>query len=279
VRRSAQPSAKLLLHATRRALCAPFKYLAFYAALLYFGVAGVAFTCVSVLLYPLLPQRAGERFGRQAIGFIFRTYLAVLRAIGLMKLDLRALDALRGAPGVIIAPNHPCLLDAVFVISRVPQVGCIMKAAICDNPVLGGGARLSGYIRNDSPRSMVRLAARALRRGETLLVFPEGTRTRGDGLTRFKGGFALIAKHAQAPIQTVFFETNSPFLRKGWPLLRKPDFPLVYRARLGRRFVAEGNVHQFVAGLETYYREELVGCSRTTPAATHETEVTAGRHV
>ena len=73
----------------------------------------------------------------------------------------------------------------------------------------------------------------------------------------FKGGFALIAKKSGAPVQTVFIDSNSPFLGKGWPLLRKPQFPLVYRARLGRRFRAEGDTHAFVRTLHVYYRQEL----------------------
>jgi 1-acyl-sn-glycerol-3-phosphate acyltransferase len=192
----------------------------------------------------------------------------MLQSTGLLRLDLQALDALRAEPGLIIAPNHPSLLDAVLVISRVPQVGCIMKASVWDNPVLAGGARLSGYIRNDSPRDMVRGAAREVCAGNSLLVFPEGTRTRGAVVNRFRGGFALIAKRARAPVQTVFIETDSAFLAKGWPLLRKPVLPLQYRARLGRRFQVSGSVQAFVAGLEQYYVEEL-SPRRLAAAAAH----------
>jgi 1-acyl-sn-glycerol-3-phosphate acyltransferase len=262
-----------------RALRQAYEYLVFYAALAYFGTVGIAFTCLCALLAPLLPRRAGERVGRDMIGALFRSYLAMLKASGLVKLDLDALDALRGESGIVIAPNHPSLFDAVLVISCVPRVGCIMKAPIWDNPVLGGGARLSGYVRSDAPRAMVRLGAAALRRGEPLLVFPEGTRTRGGCVNRFKGGFALIAKHAQAPIQTVFIDTNSAFLGKGWPLLRKPGMPVMFRARLGRRFRVEGDVHRFVSRLEDYYREELTRVRGAAAAcADPEAELAAGGH-
>ena len=80
---------------------------------------------------------------------------------------------------------------------------------------------------------MVRVGRAAVRAGNQLLVFPEGTRTRQHRRYGFKGGFALIAKSAGVPVQTVFIETNSRFLGKGWPLFRKPVFPLVYRVRLG----------------------------------------------
>lgn len=223
----------------------------------YFGVGGIIYTLVSTPLYPLLPRKAGAWLGRNSIGWLFRSYLAMLKATGILRLDLCALDALRDERGLLVAPNHPSLLDAVLVISRLPSMTCIMKAQIWDSPFLGGGARLAGYIRNDSPGDMVRLATEELRAGHQLLVFPEGTRTRSKPVNGFKGGFALIAKRSGVPIQTVFIETNSPFLSKGWPLLKKPAMPLVYRARLGRRFHVEGDVKDFVVELENYYRREL----------------------
>ena len=66
-----------------------------------------------------------------------------------------------------------------------------------------------------------------------------------------------ISKTAGAPIQTVFIETNSRFLGKGWPLLRMPAFPLVYRARLGQRFEVNGDVKTFVSDVEDYFRRTL----------------------
>lgn len=241
----------------RRAVRTVREYFWFYLALLYFGLSGALYTLIASVLYLLLPRRVGVRVGRRIIGWLFRGFLNFLEFSGLARLDLIALQRLRGEPGLIIAPNHPCLLDAVLVIAQVPEVGCIMKAEIQDNIVLGGGARLAGYIRNDSGLSMVRGAAQKVREGEPLLVFPEGTRTRRAPINAFKGAFAVIAKHTGADIQTVFIETDSLYLRKGWPLLKKPAFPLQYRVRLGRRYTVEGDVTHFMRELEHYYREEL----------------------
>ena len=234
-----------------------YEYLVLYLALLYFAVVGVAWTILSAVLYPLLPRKLATLLGRRTIGLLFRSYLAMLRVSGLLRLDVSALDQLRGQKGIIVAPNHPSLLDAVLVISRLPDIACIMKAEIRDSPVLGGGARLARYIRNDPARTMVIQAARELRAGQQLLVFPEGTRTRRTPVNTFSRGFALIAKQAEAPLQTVFIETDSPFLSKGWPILRKPEMPLIYRARLGKRFEMSGRTKDFVKELEAYYRREL----------------------
>ena len=52
-----------------------------------------------------------------------------------------------------------------------------MKSELMRNILFGPGARLARYIRNDSPRQMVREAVADLRDGGILLLFPEGTRT------------------------------------------------------------------------------------------------------
>jgi hypothetical protein len=105
-----------------RAAC---EYFGLYLGLLYFGVSCGVYSVLASLLYPMLPPRFRARFGRRGIGFVFRSFLALMRASGLMKLDLSALEALRGQPGLVIAPNHPCLLDAVFVGRLSPTLCCL----------------------------------------------------------------------------------------------------------------------------------------------------------
>jgi 1-acyl-sn-glycerol-3-phosphate acyltransferase len=232
---------------------------AFYLVLATFGAVFLAWNLPATLLYWLLPRRLSAPFGRFMITQGFRALLGLMRLTGLARFDLAALDALRDEPGLVIAPNHPTLIDAVLVASRLPRVVCITKASLWQNPALGAGSRLAGYIRNDSPHRLVRRAAEAISGGCQLLIFPEGTRTVTPPLGPFKPGFALMARQADAPVQTVLLETNSPYLRKGWPVWRRPDFPLVYRARLGRRFMVESSAEAFSDGLAAYVRTELAG--------------------
>jgi 1-acyl-sn-glycerol-3-phosphate acyltransferase len=164
---------------------------------------------------------------------------------------------LRDGPPVVIAPNHPTYLDAMLVVSRLPNVACIMKADVLDNAFLGGGAKLAGYIRADAPKEMIRAAVEALRAGHHVLSFPEGTRTIQQPVNALRSGFAAIARLADAPVQTVLIEADSPYARKGWPLLRMPDFPLVYRVRLGEQFAPRAESKALVADLEAYFRREI----------------------
>ena len=247
--------------ARRRAL----DLLLFPFGLALFGAFCLLWSLPAGLLARVLPRRIGAPLGRWMIMAGFRAYLAAMQAVGLFRCDLDALDALRSEERLIIAANHPTLLDAVLVVSRLPRTICITKASLWDNWFLGGGIRLAGYIRNDAPLGLVRRGLTALRNGEQMLIFPEGTRTVASSVNPFKGGFALIAQKSGAPVQTVFIESPSHYLTKGWPLLRRPDFPLLYRARLGRRFTLprDGDPHDFVAALEEYFRTELAAAPET----------------
>ncbi len=234
-----------------------YEHLVFYGLLAVFAVSSLLWSLPAALLCYVVPQRVGEPLGKFMIMAGFRYFVKVMTLSGIIRCELGALDVLRRQGSLIIAPNHPTLLDAVLIISRLPDVTCVMKPAILNNPLLGGGARLAGYIRNDSPAKLIKRSTEKLLAGHVLLIFPEGTRTAGVRLNRFKGGFALIAKKAGVPIQTVFIESNSPFLGKGWPLFKKPRFPLVYRVRLGKRFEVDDDLQSFMKNLEGYYRQEL----------------------
>jgi 1-acyl-sn-glycerol-3-phosphate acyltransferase len=211
---------------------------AFLLGFVIFGVGGLVYTVVSSLLYWLVPRWRRAAVGQRVIYGLFQFFVTYLRVSGLVRVDFRALDSLRGDGPLILAPNHPSLLDAVFVISRLPRVSCVMKAAILDNPVLGGGARLADYIRNDSAGTLVNGAVERLQKGELLLLFPEGTRTVTPPLNaELKGGFALIAQRAGVAVQIIHIRASSGFLGKHWPWYRLPELPLSYEARLGERLV------------------------------------------
>ena len=241
----------------RTGLRAAYGYLVVYSGLLVFGLGCLIWSGVAALLRPLLSKDQGRVVGRCVTSYGFRLYLWLLALTGVFRFDLRALDALRDAGPLVIAPNHPSLLDAVMVLSRLPDVACVMKADLIDNPTYGASARLAGYIRNDEFIGAATQAAETLKAGSQLLLFPEGTRTTRAPINRLKGGASLVSKRSGVPIQTVLIETTSPFLSKGWALHRIPPIPVCYRVRLGRRFMPADNLRESIAELEAYLASEL----------------------
>lgn len=227
--------------------------LALLALLLLLGVMSTIWNLTALLLYPLLPRDRGLVVGRAGIAYGYRLYWLLASASGMIKLDANALDAFKDEPRLIVVANHPSLLDALMLVARLPRSACIMKAGLMRNPFLGAGARLARYIRNDSPRGMIRLAVQDLQHGGQLVLFPEGTRTTRHPVNPFRPGVTLIAKLAGAPIQTVFIDTESPYLGKGWPIWKLPPLPIRFSVRLGERFAPQDDTDALLAQLEAYF--------------------------
>jgi len=226
------------------------------------GLGFLALLCLvwlpfALILHLVLPRRWGRPLGRTAIALGFRVYLRFLSLFCACRFDLAALDGLRREAPLIVVANHPSLLDAVMILSRFPDMVCIMKAALMKNPLLGAAARLARYIPNDTPLEMILGACDELRAGAKLLIFPEGTRTRNFPLGPCSAGAGLIAGRAGAPVQALLIEFSSPYLGKAWPLWRRPQLPLRFAVRLGRRFPPPPDAAAFGLELERYLRAEL----------------------
>jgi 1-acyl-sn-glycerol-3-phosphate acyltransferase len=240
-----------------------------HSLLLLLGLLSLSWNLVALLIYPFLPRRQGLRLGRAMIAWCYHWFWMVARWTGILQTRLDALDALRDEPGLIVVANHPSMLDALMLVSRLPRSACVMKASLMRNVFLGPGARLARYVPNDPPRAMMRSAVADLRQGGQLVLFPEGTRTTTPDINRFRPGFTLMAKMAQAPIQTVLIDIDSPYLSKGWPLWRLPPLPIVFSVRLGKRFAPSADPNAQLADIEAYFRTE-VGRPRSTPSCSHD---------
>ena len=234
-----------------------YEYFALYSSLTLLGLICLTWSVFALPLYFVLPRRLGTAVGRRGIMTGFRLYAWYLSATRSYRLDLSAVDTLRGGPPVILAPNHPCLIDALLILTRHPNIVCVMKADLMKNVFLGSGSRLARYVKNESSRQMVKESVAHLKEGGVLLLFPEGTRTTRPPVNPLVVSAGLIAKHAGVPVQTLIIETDSPYLSKGWPLFRRPSLPITYRVRMGKRFPPPKDVGRFTAELDAYYRSEL----------------------
>ena len=236
------------------------------------GLGTLALICLgwlpfALLFKPVLPRRWAQWVGRGFISNGFRFYLGILEVFCACRFDLQELDQLRDSGPLIVAANHPSLLDAVMIVSRLPNAVCVMKAALMDNLLFGAAARLARYIRNDAPLEMILNSRQALHDGARLVIFPEGTRTANFPLDPCTPSTGLVANRAKVPVQTVLIEFSTPYLGKAWPLFRRPTLPLTCRVRLGRRFDPPTNIQVFTSEIEAYFRAELGENKRLSPQA------------
>ncbi len=228
-----------------------------YLALMLLALMCTAWSIFALPLYFLLPARWGARLGRDVMHWGFRAYIMLLRFLRVYRFEFDGLEALQDSSPLILAPNHPLLIDALVLVALRRNLVCVMKDSVDRNFLLSAGARFARFIRNDSPYSVVRGAVQALRAGSSLLLFPEGTRTTRSPVNDLQGTVAVISHSAQVPIQTLLIETDSDYLSKGSFILKTPALPIRYRIRLGRRFAPPADRHRFIEELREYFVLEL----------------------
>jgi len=131
--------------------------------------------------------------------------------VGGVRLEVHGWDSLPEAirsekQPVIFMSNHESNLDPPVLISAIPVPAVyISKKELKWVPLVGWAAGLGGTIfidRGNRERSIssIHQAAAQIRGGKTVVIFPEGTRTRTGQLGPFKkGGFAM-ALEAGVPI-------------------------------------------------------------------------------
>src|ERR1700686_5051013 len=113
----------------RRAFKIIYEYFALYSSLTLLGLICLSWSVFALPLYYILPRRIGTAVGRRGIMSGFRLYAWSLSPPRTYRLDLHDIAPLKGGPPLILAPNHPCLIDALLILTRHPNIVCVMKSA------------------------------------------------------------------------------------------------------------------------------------------------------
>lgn len=189
-----------------------------------FGLGAVAF---GLLWFPLLTVLVWNRARRQRIAraTVSRLFGFFIHFMGLFVLsyDIRGLPPPGTAGGGVVVANHPTLIDAVFLMWLIPGADCVVKASHWRNPLMMFAVRAAGYLPNDDDEVLLNEAEARLRAGRTLLMFPQGTRTRPGEEPVFRRGAAVVAARAGVPLLPVRIRCEPPTLRKGEPWLAVPE--------------------------------------------------------
>ena len=131
----------------------------------------------------------------------------------------------------ILCPNHSNAVDPFLICLSMPRsvpIRIMAKKELMDKPVLGrflGALGAFGVDRGHSDIAALKTAIKALKDGENLLIFPEGTRVKRQGEAAAKGGVAMIALRTGAVLVPVYAGKRNKLLRKTHIVFGEPYEP------------------------------------------------------
>jgi 1-acyl-sn-glycerol-3-phosphate acyltransferase len=136
-----------------------------------------------------------------------------------VEVEASGLERLDPTSSYLFAANHQSIYDIPILFWTLPlQVRILAKASLGRFPFLGWHLARTGHVLVDrkNPGPQIFRKVRALiQAGVSLMVFPEGTRSRDGRVARFKGGIFLMAIEAGLPVVPVAIDGSRFVMLKG----------------------------------------------------------------
>lgn len=210
------------------------RLLATLSGFVMFGVVGILFKIV-LLPYTLNPPSHDlprQLQARRMIAKVWRFFIRYLQILGVLSVEFHGLEKL-GRAGQLVLPNHPSLLDVVILIGQVPELNCVVKRDLLNNPAMNSQIRATGYIPNYENEEMLEEITRVFDSGQSLLIFPEGTRTKMDGQIQLNRAVVSIGLRSAKIITPVVIKMSPPALKKGQPWYQIASEKMRYQIIVG----------------------------------------------
>ena len=226
------------------------------SAFFYLGYyVGTIFISASFILsFPFLKSKGRHFFASIWCGFI----LNWLRLCCGVRYQIDGLENLPNSPAVILA-NHQSSWETILFYKLIFPASPILKKELLDIPFWGWAMRLLKPIAID--RSKPREAGRSLlvqgveriAGGNSVIVFPEGTRSKFGKVKRFSRGGAKLAVAAKTGIIPIAH--NAGYC---WPARKFVKRPGLVKVVIGeRRSVDSGDATQLTVDVENWIREKV----------------------
>ena len=152
-----------------------------------------------VLLYTLITKNPDPVYRAGLRGVMF-----FVKAVG-VRVRVKGVE--RIPPGAcLFAANHTSAADAPAVVSAIPRrIAVLLKESLFRWPIVGQAFRSVNFIPVDrgareSAIASVEKATEALKKRQSFLIYPEGTRSPDGRLQEFKKGAVVMAIKAGVPI-------------------------------------------------------------------------------
>ena len=184
------------------------------AAFLFFGISSLILSVLGIILRIIpIPGKPVRHFYNYLLcysnKFLIKMYILVKkRYINYDKKSLRQ-------PQIIVA-NHQSVIDLLLILSLSPKVIMLVKDWVWNSFFFGSVVRTAGYINTSEgyEKSLPKIRKR-LDEGYSIVVFPEGSRTRTGKIKRFHKGAFYMARELKVPVTPLLFHGAFEILPPG----------------------------------------------------------------
>jgi len=149
-----------------------------------------------------------------------RTWSRLILLTTGVRVDVVGLERLDPQRAYVFVSNHQSIYDIPILFWTLPyQVRIIAKESLGRFPFLGWHLRRTGHMLVDRRRpnraAIFGRASRLIKEGLSLIVFPEGTRSRDGRVGQFKGGSFYLALEAGLPVVPLSVVGSRHIMLKG----------------------------------------------------------------
>ncbi|MFB5746214.1 MULTISPECIES: 1-acyl-sn-glycerol-3-phosphate acyltransferase [Cedecea] len=202
-----------------------------------FGLGGLLLSTVwfNLLLVFIRDNAKRRRIARRSIAASFRLFLTVARAIKVLDYRIEGQSILQAERGCLVVANHPTLIDYVLLASVMPETDCLVKDALLRNPFVSGVIRAADYLVNSQADALLPASRQRLQQGDTILIFPEGTRTQPGGKMTLQRGAANIAVRCNSDLRVATIHCSENLLDKQSKWYNVPPAKPLFTVRVRER--------------------------------------------
>ena len=161
--------------------------------------------------------------------------------------------------------NHQSMLDIPIIYRIFLHFKWVSKASLFKVPVIGWNLSLNRHIKlertsTESQRKMFRMCAKHIQNGSSVMIFPEGTRSRNGELRAFKEGAFLIALKQKTDILPIVLDGSYKALpEKGFFPNRKQKISVHILPPVSYDNIKQMGVRQLSEHIHTIIADELTG--------------------
>ena len=154
------------------------------------------------------------------VHLVARLWARSILFVSRIKVTVNGLSNVDPSKSFIYMSNHQSNFDIPVLLAYIPgQFRWLAKAELFKIPIFGHGMRGAGYIsidrfNRDSAFQSIDQAAKKIKDGVSVMIFPEGTRSKDGRIRSFKKGGFIMALNSGVPIVPVV-------VRGTWPIMSK----------------------------------------------------------